>query len=165
MPTSNGKSLGCTSFASTSAAYEALPDDVKAKLDGLIALQDARYQQNKKKAAGHLRRGDITPHQEKVGLATEHPVVRPHPITGKKALFVSESHTASIVGLLEKESDELLQFLNHHIAQPQFIYKHEWQVGDLLIWDNPTTVHRADFDYSPDQPRLMHRASTVGAQR
>ena len=164
VPKKDGISLGCTSFANTIAAYDALPSVAKVKLSGLMAVQDLRSQENKKKSVGIHRRGEISSHQEKIGLSATHPVVRTHPITKKKCLYVSEGHTSEIVGMSAKESNELLDYLVKHIAQPQFVYRHQWEAGDILIWDNVATVHRADFDYVLPQRRLMHRTTTIGTQ-
>jgi len=162
VPSDGGKPLGATSFADTAAAYEALSPKMKDRLKGLQAVQDLRHQEEQKKAVGQYRRGGITAHQERIGLAATHPVVRVHPETGRKSLFISVGHTSHIVGLPEEESEALLRELNAHIEQPQFVYRHEWRVGDILMWDNISVVHKADFDYTPDQRRMMRRASTVG---
>jgi len=162
VPKKDGISLGCTSFANTAAAYEALSPELKEKLAGLKAVQDLRSQEKRKKEVGIHRRGEISAHQEKIGLSAMHPVVRIHPVARKKCLYVSEGHTSQILGMSADESNELLTLLNKHIAQPQFVYQHQWEIGDILIWDNVSTVHRADFDYALPQRRLMHRTTTIG---
>lgn len=162
VPEKDGKSLGNTWFASTADAYDALPSEMKLRVANLKALHSLSHQQDKKEATGNLRRGAIKESEKKAGIEAVHPLVRTHPESGRKALYMSEGHTASIVGLPKEESDELIGHLNGHITQPQFIYRHQWQVGDLLIWDNITTIHKAEFDYKLPQRRLMHCATVVG---
>ena len=162
VPQRDGRSLGPTLFADTAAAYDALDDAMKARLAGLKACNDLSHQYEKKRAVGFLKRGEITDYQKKVGTSAVHPLVRTHSDTGRKALYISEGHTASIVGLPREESDALLNRLFEHMTQERFVYKHEWQVGDLLIWDNSRTIHKAVFDYQLPLRRVMHRATTVG---
>jgi len=162
VPMKDGKSLGNTWFASTADAHDALPEDMKRRLSGLKALHSLSHQQEKKKVTGTLRRGEIKESEKKAGTEAIHPLVRTHSESGRKALYISEGHTASIIGLPKEESDELIEHLNKHIVQPQFIYRHDWHVGDLVIWDNATTIHRAEFDYALPQRRLMHCATVVG---
>lgn len=90
------------------------------------------------------------------------PVVRLHPRTGRKALYVTEGHTTHIVGMDRAQSDALLGQLFEHLREPRFVYGHRWQPGDLLIWDNAATQHRATCDYALPQRRLMYRTATAG---
>ena len=89
------------------------------------------------------------------------PVVRVHPVTGRKCLFVNEGHTSHLTGMTRAESDALLAELYAHITQPEFVYGHEWRVGDLLMWDNVAVQHKATFDYDP-LPRLLYRTTVRG---
>jgi taurine dioxygenase len=93
----------------------------------------------------------------------EVPVVRTHPVTGRKGLFVNEAHTPSLVGMSREESDKLLAQLFRHITQPEFVYTHHWQPGDLLMWDNAAVQHKATFDYDLPLRRLMHRTTVRGS--
>ena len=153
--------MGNTLFTSTAAAYEALPDSTKCRIDKLKAVNSSKYytaHHEQQKGGGAI---ELT---EKLKQATnvEQPVVRTHPITGRKCIFVTESHTKYIVGLEPQESEDLLRELLEQILRPEFIYTHSWRVGDLLIWDNAATQHRATFDYALPLRRLMYRTATVG---
>ena len=93
----------------------------------------------------------------------EAPVVRTHPVTGRKGLFVNEAHTSRIVGLPAGEGDALLAELCRHIVRREFTYTHRWQAGDLLMWDNCAVQHKATFDYALPLRRRMHRTTVRGA--
>jgi len=90
-----------------------------------------------------------------------HPVVRTHPATGRKALYVNRLMTVLIEGMPDEESSELLDFLFDHQEQRQFVYEHVWRVGDILMWDNRCTLH-ARTDFSADERRLMRRVTILG---
>jgi taurine dioxygenase len=91
-----------------------------------------------------------------------HPMVRVHPYTGKKCLYVNEGFTIGVVGLPERESRSLLEELYAHIARPQGIFRHRWRMGDLVMWDNYATQHRATVDFALPKRRLMHRTTLCG---
>ena len=91
---------------------------------------------------------------------TAHPVVRTHPETGEKSLFVNPTYTRWIVGLPPDESDMLLAFLYRHTVKEQFTYRHQWDVGDLLMWDNRSTMHMVLNDFGGR--RVMYRVSVLG---
>lgn len=164
IPTKDGISLGDTCFASTAAAYSALPEDIKTKITGLQAIQSLRYKYEKKIAAGVLTRGPLTKEQYEKAPDRAHPMVRTHPITGRKSLFISEGHTCGIAGMAEAEAKRLLEELCTFSTQPRFVYKHKWKVGDFLIWDNVATVHKATFDYKLPLRRLLHRCTVEGTE-
>jgi taurine dioxygenase len=90
-----------------------------------------------------------------------HPVIRTHPVSGRRGLFVNEGFTSRIVELQKKESDALLAFLREHIAKPEFTVRWRWKRHDLAFWDNRLTQHYATADYLP-QRRIMHRATILG---
>lgn len=139
---------GDTLFASTTAAYDALDEETKTLLAGRNALQGFLH--------GTTLRHNNTPHK-----SYSHPAVRVVPETGRKSLFVSRLMTFAIEGLEPDESDALIERLFDHIEKPQFRYAHKWRVGDLLVWDNRSTVHaRTDFD--PGERRLLRRFATEG---
>jgi taurine dioxygenase len=92
----------------------------------------------------------------------EMPIVRTHPVTGKKGLFINEAHASHIVGLPKAESDKLLREICQHIIKPEFRYEHHWQKGDLLMWDNIAAQHKANFNYRLPLRRLMHRTTVRG---
>ena len=91
-----------------------------------------------------------------------HPVARSHPVTRRKALYVSESHTARIEGMPDDESAELLAALMKQVLRPEFAIRHRWRAGDFLVWDNSITLHKATMDYDGSQRRRLHRTGTQG---
>jgi taurine dioxygenase len=97
---------------------------------------------------------------ERPSTPRHHPVVRTHPVTNQKGLFVNESMTSFIKDMDRKESDMLLRYLFDYLRTPEFQYRHKWQVNDLAIWDNRTSLHYALFDYTDH--RLMHRVVIQG---
>lgn len=152
---------GDTLWASGIAAYQALSEPLKVLLNALQAEHDFRkaFQEYKYRASEEE-------HQRWLQAVAKnppvlHPVIRTHPVSGKKALFVNEGFTTRIVGLKEKESEALLNFLFAHITKPDFQVRWRWQVGDVAIWDNRVTQHYANADYLPAR-RIMHRATILG---
>jgi taurine dioxygenase len=143
---------GNTLFSNAYAAYATLPDAVKRRIDGRKALNAYDYDSAATKRGTRL--GEGVP-------SYAHPVVRTHPATGRKALYVNRLMTIRIEGLPEDESDELLALLFAHQEQRQFIYEHVWRVGDILIWDNRCTLH-ARTDFSADERRCMRRVTILG---
>jgi taurine dioxygenase len=147
---------GDTCFANMYMAYDTLDHDIKQKIEGRTALNTYDY--------------DATSAGKKVidenAQNAIHPVVRTIPETRRKSLFVSRLMTDSIIGLPEQESRALLNRITDHCEQPKFIYRHQWRIGDILMWDNRCSTHaRMDFDGS--QRRLMKRialADTVVPQ-
>lgn len=161
VPQRPGESLGDTLFASMAEAYDALPDSLKRRIAGRKAIHSFAHHIDKKRQLGDLRRPPLTDAQKAELPDVQHPIVAVHPVTGRKNLFVTEGHTASIAGISPEESEELLEELWAHIRRPEFIYRHSWRVGDMLIWDNRATQHLAIFDYG-DLRRRMHRVETIG---
>jgi taurine dioxygenase len=170
IPVRDGKPLGDTRFASTTAAWDALPEAMKLRLRDLKNIHSYRDYRLKNHAAQQedLRRGIRTvqehaPTPEQLAsvpdMAT--PVVRTHPVTGRRGLFVSEGHTSHMADMPREEGDALLRQLYAHITQPEFVYTHSWAPGDLLLWDNIAVQHKATFDYDP-LPRLLYRATVRG---
>ncbi|MGE0558153.1 MAG: TauD/TfdA dioxygenase family protein [Burkholderiales bacterium] len=170
IPVKNGKALGDTHFASSTAAYNALSDEMKGKVEKLRNIHSYREYRLKNYAAQQEdeRRGIRTvqehaPTPEQLAsvpdMAT--PVVRVHPVTKRKGLFISEGHTWKMEGMPQDEGDALLRQLYDHIIQPEFMYTHSWSPGDLLMWDNIAVQHKATFDYDP-LPRLLYRTTVRG---
>jgi taurine dioxygenase len=91
-----------------------------------------------------------------------HPVIRTHPATGRKCVYVNGAFVIDIPGLAAEEGVELRDYLIEHSTQPRFVYRHQWRPGDLLIWDNCATQHLAVADYALPQRRLMHRTTVKG---
>jgi taurine dioxygenase len=136
--------VGDTMFASGSAAYDALPDADKRMLAGPKAVNSYVRGYYRDRYSGP--RKPLTEEQEQRTPDVEHPIVRTHPYSGRKCLFVNEGYTASVVGMSTQESDALLARLFEHCTRPEFVYRHPWRVGDFLIWDNCSTQHRAVMD-------------------
>ena len=141
---------GDTGFANMYAAFETLPADLAAAIDGRQILHDARFN-----SAGYLREIRVPD--------TLHPIVRTHPETGRKALYLGRRANARIDGLTADRSDALLDRLWRHATAPACTWHHRWQAGDLVIWDNRCTLHRRDA-FDPSQRRIMHRTQTRGTR-
>ena len=172
VPVKEGRVLGATSFASTTAAYEALPEDLKRRLQGLRNVHSYRYYRAKNvqaqreeqaRGARTVQEHVLSEEQLKSVPDVEVPIVRTHPVTGRKGLFINEGHTARIIGLPEEEGARLLADLCSHIVKPEFRYEHAWRAGDLLMWDNVAVQHKANFDYELPLRRLMHRTTVRGS--
>jgi taurine dioxygenase len=136
------KSGGNTVFANQYKAYDELPDVMKRRIEGMKAVHtyDPGYESQN---ATPISRNKPTPK----ALTFAHPMVRVHPATGRKALYVNRLMTEYVVGLPRDESDALLESLFDHQEQPQFVYSHRWTPGDVVIWDNRCVLHaRTDFD-------------------
>lgn len=157
LPPSGGDTL----WASGGAAYEALSPRFQALLDGLTAEHDMlqsfpahRFARTpEEKVRWDAARANNPP--------VVHPVVRTHPVTGRKGLFVNEGFTTRILELGAKESDAVLRLLVAHIAKPEFTVRWRWKPHDFAFWDNRLTQHYATADYLPHR-RVMHRATIVG---
>lgn len=159
VPEQDGRTLGATEFASTAAAYEQLSDEWKRKLDGLRAIFVA--QKPKKSSKSHFAKLD----KDTAAKLDEvsHPIVRTHPFTGQKCLFVNEGFTTRVVGVSENESDDILSYLFAHMTKSEFIYRHAWAVGDVVLWDNCQTIHQGIGDYALPQRRLLYRTIVKGS--
>lgn len=149
---------GDTCFASAVAAYEALSPPIQRLVDGLTAIHDITKPLLKGIEAGHAD-VDLAEIQAQ-WPPVEHPVVRTHPITGKKALFVNRNSTTRIVGLSESENDALLPMLMDHIRSPEFQCRFTWDTNSVAFWDNRTTQHFAVPDYRTR--RIMNRVTIAG---
>ncbi|MEM5388169.1 TauD/TfdA family dioxygenase [Paraburkholderia phymatum] len=162
---SNGEPLGDTCFASTQAAYDALPYDMKQRIEGLKVRNSYAASVERKARLKRDRGGEFS--QEERQKVHEkfpdvlHPLVRTHPVTGRKCLYVSEGLSAAIDGLERSESDELIAELLAHMMKPEFVYRHRWCEGDLVMWDNCSSIHIAISDFSPEQRRRMHRTTIL----
>lgn len=155
-----GKPLGDTMFASTTAAWNALPEDLKRIVAGRRAVTSYAKGYYRDRKSGP--RPPLTEVQKARTPDVEHPIMRTHPRTKKPCLFVNEGYTASIAGLAAEESERVLNQLFEHVSRPEFIYRHQWRAGDFLIWDNCSTQHKAVFDYALPQRRRMERTTLTG---
>jgi len=147
---------GDTEFASQYAAYEALSEGMRRLLDDLKAVNASS------KADATRTREDLTRQKEIVAeYVAEHPVVRTHPETGRKALYVNVGHTVRFSGMSEEESAPLLAFLFRHQVRPEFTCRFQWRAGSLAFWDNRCTQHNPVNDYHGHR-RVMHRITLAG---
>lgn len=162
VPERDGVTYGDTEFAGMAAAYETLPEETKRRLEGLKAANSYRMMWNRKAREFGVRELLSDDELEKYPPDAIHPVVRTHPSTGRKCLFVCDGYTSHIVGLPEAESRELLRLLFSHAVRPEFRYRHKWRVGDVLMWDNCAVQHKARFDYEPPLRRVMQRCTIEG---
>jgi taurine dioxygenase len=161
IPRQDGQPLGDTLFSNVAAAYDALPETTKKKLEGLktphsYAAKHALREKVERKEYDHTKRHAGIP-------AVVHPLVRTHPFTGRKCLFVIEGECTGILGMPDEEALPLLSELARHSVKPEFQYHHKWQAGDVLMWDNCTVQHMARKDYDLPLRRLMHRTAAQGS--
>ena len=154
IPIENGRALGDTVFASAAAAYDTLSPEMTKKLAGLRAIHRAAA----KKYAPGSKLADAVKDMPDV----EHPVIRTHAVTGRKAIYVREGECVGICGMPDEDSLPLIKELGELVTRPEFCYRHNWGVGDLLMWDNSMTQHLAISDYQLPLRRLMHRVTVNG---
>lgn len=149
---------GNTEFATMRAAYDALPDDVKQKLEGLVAEHSLVYS-----------RGTVTPRGALTDeMKAELPgawqvMVRENPVNRRKAIYAG-AHASHVIGWAREEGRAFIQWLNEFATQPQFVYSHNWREGDIVVWDNRAVLHRATAYDAARHKRLMQR-TTVGGDR
>ena len=139
---------GDTMFANAALAYDHLSDGLRSSLDGMRAV----HQGTELAASAGLDQQSVT---------TTHPVVRTHPVTGRRALFVNGNYTSHFEGWTPDESAPLLAYLYAQIARPELTYRHRWEVGDLIIWDNRCTQHAVVGDTGGAE-RTLHRVTIAG---
>jgi taurine dioxygenase len=158
VPVRDGQVLGDTVFTNTIAAYEALPEGMKRALAGKKAIH--RYSERKRIA--NSPRPKLTKAQLDATPDVAHPIVRTHHATGRKGLYVTEGECIGIEGMPDEDGRPLIAELHAHCIRPEFQYRHKWQVGDLLMWDNATSMHLAICDYQLPERRLMYRTTVIG---
>ncbi|QWZ10079.1 TauD/TfdA family dioxygenase [Nocardioides panacis] len=151
---------GDTSWVDSQLAYESLSAPVRDLVDGLTAVHDGD-----REWGAYLRRrggqGNVWDGRQVTGLSpVEHPVVRVHPETGRKGLFVNPGFTSHVVGVSDAESRAILDLLYAHLTKPEHTVRHRWQAGDVGIWDNRCTLHYANRDYT--ETRVMRRITLQG---
>lgn len=147
---------GDTYFSNMYEAYETLPADLKSMVDDCVINHDESTN-----SAGQLRKGfsEVTDPREAPG--TKHPAVRVIPETGRKCLYLGRRRNSYILGMDLEESESVLDRLWAHATQEKFTWGHQWQLGDVLIWDNRCLLHRRD-EFDPESRRLMHRVQIKG---
>lgn len=154
---------GDTEFADGCRAYEALSPVMRGFLDGLTAIHSATRPYGANGVYANERPGrsmDIISCAE-ADSQQAHPLVRIHPVSGRKALFVNPIYTLGVEGMTEPESQNLLAFLYGHMLQEQFVYRHKWRPDMLILWDNRCCLHNATGGYDGHR-RVMHRTTVAG---
>jgi len=150
---------GDTLFANQYLAYETLSEGMKRLLDGLVAVNSSAKADVSRTREDRLK--DSGTSEARKEYVSEHPAVRTHPETGRKALFVNTAHTARFRDMTEEESAPLLAFLHRHQVKPEFTCRFSWQPGSLAFWDNRCAQHNPVNDYHGYR-RIMHRITLAG---
>jgi taurine dioxygenase len=161
IPHRDGKPLGNTEFCNMHAAYDELPESIKTRLDGMTITHDFAKFWDKMRLEKGSSRPPLTDAQRAAKPPVSHPVIMTHPITGKKVLYANPGYSMRINEMPQAESDEALAFLFEHQLQAKFQYRHQWSVGDVLMWDNMGTLHNAVADYRADEPRYIKRCQVM----
>ncbi len=147
---------GDTGFCNMYRAYETLPEGLRREIAGHLCRHDAS-----RNSAGELRRGFVDAADPSQTIGAEHPLVRTHPVTGRKALFLGRRRNAYIPGLALDASEALLDALWAHATKDEFTWYQQWRAGDLILWDNRCVMHRRDA-FDPATRRVMHRTQIKG---
>ena len=163
IPRRNGKTLGNTEFCSMHAAYDGLPDDLKRRLEGKTVLHDFNKFWEMMRREKGSQRAPLSEAQRKAKPPVSHPIFLTHPLTGRKVLYANPGYSMRINELPEKESDGILAFLFEHQTQPAYRYAHQWEEGDVMLWEDIGTIHNAVADYGPDEPRLIKRCQVMAS--
>ena len=150
------RSGGDTGFANMYLAYETMPDGLRQQVEGRLCRHDSTYN-----SAGELRRGFSEVTDARKAPGADHPIIRTHPVTGRRALFLGRRRNAYILGRELEDSDRLLDALWSHATRPELTWYQQWRVGDLVLWDNRCVMHRRD-EFDPSSRRLMHRSQIKG---
>jgi len=150
------KSGGQTSFCNMEKAYEDWPEEKKKRTDGLRAVHG--YDTKRAPARALKRNKD----EEAETPDVVHPLIRTHDETGKKSIYINANRTDRIVDMDPAESDALLDEISAHVTRPEYVYRHEWRVGDLLVWDNRCLMHSVNMDFPVGQTRLHQRILLKG---
>jgi taurine dioxygenase len=161
IPHREGKPLGATEFSNMHAAYEGLPADLQRRLDGMTVLHDFNKFWEMMRREKGSKRPPLTEAQRTAKPPVSQPIFLTHPLTGRKVLYANPGYAVRINELPEKESDEMLAFLFAHQLKPEYRYTSHWQAGDVLMWEDIGTIHRAIADYGPDEHRLVKRCQVM----
>jgi alpha-ketoglutarate-dependent taurine dioxygenase len=154
LPKSGG---GSTGIANMRAAYEALPAAMKARIDGLETVNVFQGSASKKKSARYGVSARAIEDKPMV-----HPLIRTHPANGTKAIYMHQGKVEQFVGMTPEDSQALIEELLETAIRPEFIYRHKWRLGDLLIWDDRSTMHMAFADYDLTETRTLYRLLIKG---
>jgi len=147
---------GDTGFCNMYLALETLPAELRRQVEGRVCRHDAS-----RNSAGELRRGYVDAADASQTVGADHPIVRTHPATGRKALFLGRRRNAYVPGLSLADSEALLDVLWAHATKDEFTWYQQWRPGDLILWDNRAVMHRRDA-FDPAARRVMHRTQVKG---
>ena len=147
---------GDTGFCNMYLAYETLAPELRQQIESRFCRHDAS-----RNSAGELRRGFVDAPDPSQTVGADHPLVRTHPETGRKALFLGRRRNAYIPGLALADSEALLDALWTHATKPEFAWYQQWRAADLILWDNRCVMHRRDA-FDPETRRVMHRTQIKG---
>lgn len=148
---------GDTQYANMAAAYEGLPEATRRRLDGLTAIHVYQSSHSQRKLMALP-----TEAKERVPNAVLHPIVRTHPESGRRSIYLNPIRIEGIVGLDHKDALPLLEDLLAHATAPHFQYRHRWEPGDLVMWDNRYMLHKANGDYDMNELRYLYRVMLKG---
>ena len=148
---------GDTQYANMRVAYDALPEATRQRLDGLRAIHIYQSSHSVRQLMGLTEQA-----RQRVPEAVLHPMVRTHPESHRKAIYINPIRIEGILGLDHKEALPLLDDLLEHATQPRFEYRHQWHPGDLVMWDNRCLLHKANGDYDMAQTRYLYRVMLKG---
>jgi taurine dioxygenase len=148
---------GDTQYVNMHRAYEDLPEETKRRIDGLVGIHVYQSKHSERKLMG-------LPPEAKVRVpeSVRHPIVRTHPETGRKSLYLNPIRIEAIEGMAEAEALQLLGELLEHATQEKYQYRHKWRPGDMVMWDNRCLLHKANGDYDHSQTRYMYRVMLQG---
>jgi taurine dioxygenase len=163
VPRRDGQALGDTLFCDMAAAFDALPEAVKVRIEGRTATHDFEkfWEMMRARAGEGTVRPPLSAAQRASKPPVSHPLVLTHPLSGRRVLYANPGYTVRIDGMDAAESDELLAFLFAHQTRGAFRHAHRWAENDLLVWDNIRTIHNAQADYGPDEHRYMWRCQAM----
>ena len=147
---------GDTGFANMYLAFDTLPEDLRRQVEGRLCRHDSS-----RNSAGELSRGHSEVTDPRAAPGANHPIIRTHPLTSRKALFLGRRRNAYIQGLSLAESEALLDELWAHATRDEFSWYQQWRAGDLILWDNRCVMHRRDA-FDPAARRVMHRTQIKG---
>jgi alpha-ketoglutarate-dependent taurine dioxygenase len=164
IPRRNGEPLGNTEFCDQAAAYDGLPDVLKAKLAGVTVLHDfEKFWEMMRREHGSSR-PPLTDAQRAAKPPTSHPIFLKHPVSGRMCLYANPGYAVRINELPKEESDTILEFLFEHQTKREYRYANRWHEKDVLMWDNMRTIHNAVADYRPDEPRYIKRCQVMATR-
>lgn len=153
---------GDTEWTNMVTAYDTLSDVMKIRLDGLVGIHSFNRNKNHRMTRPTRHADEKTYFDDRSPPDAFHPIARTHPYTGRKALYISPRFTIGIKDMDDSEAQPLLDELFEHIANRALIYRHKWREGDLVMWDNRSTIHLALHGVKPPEIRRMHRTTVLG---